>query len=288
MFNKSNSTIGPSSPARRHFMAIAAAGVRRLSAVSIAASALSAIDARTAAAHRHHGHWHDQWHGRTPGRDPGQGGGGIRCFGPGTLVQTVDGEMPIDALSVGMPVVTASGAMPIKWVGRKTIKRDGAQAWHPDVVPVRVSRFAIDDRMPRRDLYLSQEHALFIDGALIPVRHLVNGRSIAFDDSVFRSESIDYYHIELDSHQVIFAEGAPAETFRYTGGAVAWDNSDEYLKLYGDHRVMAPYAPVHSYGGVVSQLRGLSRLAVSRLVDVRDPIQIAHDRLAVRARAIAA
>jgi hypothetical protein len=46
---------------------------------------------------------------------------------------------------------------------------------------------------------------------------------------------------------------------------------------------MSPVAPIYSYDGGFAELRGLIRLAASRFVDVRDPIQIAHDRLAGRA-----
>jgi hypothetical protein len=70
----------------------------------------------------------------------------------------------------------------------------------------------------RRDLYLYQEHALFIDGFLIQVRHLVNGRSIAVDHDAKRSETIEYFCVELDAYQVVFAEGAAAETFRWARG----------------------------------------------------------------------
>jgi hypothetical protein len=156
-------------------------------------------------------------------------------------------------------------------------------------VPIRVSRFAIDDRTPQRDLYLSQEHGLLIDGVLIPVKHLVNGRSIAFDDDAEMSETIEYFSVELDTHEVIFAEGTAAESFRYAGGQIAWDNLGDYQDLYGsEHKRMSAFAPICRYNGGRAEVRGLLRLAASRFVDVRDPIQIAYDRIAARAMAIAA
>jgi len=152
-----------------------------------------------------------------------------------------------------------------------------------------VSRFAIDDQTPQRDLYLSQEHCLLIDGVLIPVKHLVNGRSIAFDDNAKMSETIEYFGVELDTHEVIFAEGTAAETFQYAGGQIVWDNLGDYQELYGsEHEVMPAFAPICRYNGGRAQVRGLLRLAASRFVDVRDPIQIAYDRIAARAMAIAA
>jgi Hint domain len=152
-----------------------------------------------------------------------------------------------------------------------------------------VSRFAIDDRTPQRDLYLSQGHSLLIDGVLIRVKHLVNGRSITFDEDANRFDTIEYFCVELDTHQVIFAEGTAAETFWYSGGQIAWDNLGDYQDLYGsEHEVMSPFAPICYYSGGRAEVRALLRLGASRFVDVRDPIQIAYGRIAARAMAIAA
>jgi hypothetical protein len=164
-----------------------------------------------------------------------------------------------------------------------------ATTWHPSVVPIRVSRFAIDDRTPQRDLCLSQEHCLLIDEVLIPAKYLVNGSSIAFDDDARMSETIEYLCVVFDTHEVIFAEGAATESFLYAGGQIPWDNLDDYQCLYGSqHKMMSPLAPICRYSGGRAEVRGLFRLAASRFVDVRDPIQIAYDRIAARAMAIAA
>ena len=121
------------------------------------------------------------------------------------------------------------------------------------------------------------------------MKHLVNGRSISFDEDAGTSETIAYFCVELDTHQVIFAEGTAAETFRYSGGQIAWDNLGDYQDLYGsEHEVMSPFAPICYYSGGRAEVRALLRLAASRFVDVRDPIQIAYDRIAARAMAIAA
>ena len=281
---KSGDRLPPVSPARRHFMGIVAAGAGRLSTLAVSSGFLSAFNAKNANAlgifprglpdddHDHHdrGHRHN-------------------CFVRGTLIRTVHGEVPVEELANGDLVTTTNGALPVKWVGRQTIRRNGSASWHPNVVPIRVSRFAIDDQTPQRDLYLSQGHCLLIDEVLIPVKHLVNGRSIAFDDDAKMSETIEYFCVELDTHEVIFAEGTAAETFRYWGGQIAWDNLGDYEDLYGsEHQLMSPFAPIYHYNGGRAEVRGLLRLAASRFVDVRDPIQIAYDRIAARAKAIAA
>lgn len=208
---------------------------------------------------------------------------GLRCFAPGTLILTDAGEVAVENLLIGMQVMTSNGPKPVKWIGRQTLQRNQAAAWHPRVLPVRIAKFAIDDQTPRRDVCVSQWHSVYVDGVLIPARHLVNGKSIRFDEAALAAETLEYFHVVLDTHEIIFADGLPVESFMYAGGVVAWDNRDDYLQHYGAHQIMASFAPIHSYEGGLDELRGLLRLAASRVVDVRDPIQIAHDRLKDRA-----
>jgi hypothetical protein len=279
MIRKSSNRLPPISPARRHFMGIVAAGAGRLSTVAISSSFLvAAFKVKNANAL-----------GIFPRGFPNPGDHNHNCFGRGTLIRTTDGAVPVEDLANGALVMTTKGALPVKWVGRQTIRRNASASWHPSVVPVRVSRFAIDDQTPQRDLYLSQGHCLLVDGVLIPVKHLVNGRSIVFDDHAAMSETIEYFCVELDTHEVIFAEGTPAESFRYWGGQIAWDNLGEYQDLFGsEHAMMSAFAPICRYNGGRAEVRALLRLAASRFVDVRDPIQIAYGRIAARAMAIAA
>lgn len=279
MTHKSSDDLPPpASLARRHFMRIAAAGAARISSIAIPAALLAGKRADAMGVfpeehhhgHRHHGYDHN-------------------CFGRGTLISTARGEVPVEDLVIGELVMTTSGALPVKWIGRTTLRRNASGSWHPSVMPVRVARFALDDETPQRDLYLSQGHSLFIDGFFIPVEHLVNERSIAIDQGAKAFESIEYFCVELDTHEVIFAEGTAAESFRYGGGRINWDNLDAYEDLYGRERnVMPAFAPHCRYKGGRAEVGALLRLATSRVVDVRDPIQIAYGRIASRAMSLAA
>ena len=197
--------------------------------------------------------------------------------------------MSVEDLANGSLVMTTSGALLVKWIARKRFSKNAPASWHPSVVPVHVSRFAIDDQTPQRDLYVTQDHCLLVDGVFIPVKYLVNGRSIALDDEAKMSDNIEYFSVELDTHEVIFAEGTAAETYRYDAHhQIVWDNLGDCHDLYGEHQVMSPFAPICHYSGGRAEVRGLLRLACSRLVDVRDPTQIAYDRIAGRATMIAA
>src|SRR5262249_26570889 len=98
-------------------------------------------------------------------------------------------------------------------------------------MPIRVARFAIDDHTPCRDLYLSPLHCLFFNDALIPVMYLINEASIA-PGAPSEMSALEYYHIELDTHEVIYAEGALVES--YDGeGRDNFSNFIQYERLYG-------------------------------------------------------
>ena len=137
-----------------------------------------------------------------------------QLFSLRTRIATPSDEVAIDELRIGDLVITSSGKpKPIKWIGRNHYTRAPSGAWHPDVAPVMVARFALDGRTPHTDLYLSPAHALYLYGLLIPVGHLVNGRSIVAGQHA-HALTLDYYHIELEDHDVVLAEGAAAETYR--------------------------------------------------------------------------
>ena len=214
------------------------------------------------------------------------------CFLRGTSILTSLGATRVEDLAVGDLVVTAKGtSLPIKWIGRQHFKQDAGLRWDKAILPIRISRFALDDRNPQSDLYLSPNHALFIDGVLIPAIYLVNGASIvqAMPEGV---EDIDYFHIELETHEVIFAEGAAAESLLITNDRETFadlthdkfDNFVEHERLYTAKGIppMTPYAPRVCYNGRRSELKALLRRAVSPVVDMRDPIQLVHDRIAAR------
>jgi hypothetical protein len=210
------------------------------------------------------------------------GGGSGHCFLRGTRIRTPEGEIAVENLTIGSLVDTLNGPLPIKWIGRQRFTKESA-SWHWSMAPIRVTRFALSDEYPRRDLYLSPHHSLLIDGFLIPVQWLVNGRSIVLG-TLDASHAVDYFHIELTTHEVVFAEGAPAETLRVTDDREHFANFVEYERLYGARApAMEPFAPVLEYRGARGELERMLRWAISPILDIRDPIQRARARIAARA-----
>jgi Hint domain-containing protein len=218
-----------------------------------------------------------------------QGGNNQRgnsCFLKGTKISTPSGNRPVQDLRVGDEILTLAGPKIIKWIGYNKFTKEEGRAWHDNVMPIHLTRFAIDDHRPYRDLYLSPLHCVFFNEALIPVMYLINETSIA-QGTPSEMSALEYYHVELDTHEVIYAEGALVES--YDGSyRDNFSNFIEYERLYGAERQpkMTPFAPILRYNGRRQELKGLVRSLVSDVVDVRDPIQIAYDELAQRAEAM--
>jgi hypothetical protein len=154
----------------------------------------------------------------------------VACYLAGTLILTDRGEVPVETLKVGDKLVTISGERrPIKWIGTRSYDMSLAPVNKSVIFPIRIKRGALADDVPRRDLYVSPRHALFIDGALFPAGLLVNGTSIRAMASI---DEIHYFHVELDSHDVILAEGAASETFVDDNSRAMFHNAPEYRILY--------------------------------------------------------
>ena len=222
------------------------------------------------------------------GNGQGGNGRGFSCFLKGTKISTPSGDRLVQELQVGDEVQTLTGRKTIKWIGYNKFTKEEGRAWQDRVMPIRVARFAIGDHTPHRDLYLSPLHCIFFNESLIPVMYLVNEASIAqgMPSDMF---AIQYYHIELDTHEVICAEGALVESFFDDGSnRENFSNFGQYERLYGGERQskMTRFAPFLRYHGRRQRLTGLVRSLISNVVDVRDPIQIAHDQLAKRAEAM--
>jgi autotransporter passenger strand-loop-strand repeat protein len=137
----------------------------------------------------------------------------IPCFAAGTRIRTETGDIAVEDLKPGDRIVTRDGPpQPITWIGHRHVR----PARHPrpqQVRPVRIEAHAFGPNEPQAALRLSPDHAIFAEGVLIPVKHLINGETILQVDV----ESITYFHIELAEHAVVLAEGLPAESYLDAG-----------------------------------------------------------------------
>lgn len=141
------------------------------------------------------------------------------CFVMGTLISTPAGEIAVERLRIGNLVYTMNGeAVPIIWIGSRRIDPRTIDKLR-DHAPVRIRPGALDHGSPNRDLYVSPDHCLFLNGSLVPAKLLINGTSITQDATL---EPFIYYHIELEQHGVLIAEGAYAESYLDLGNRVTF------------------------------------------------------------------
>jgi autotransporter-associated beta strand protein len=165
------------------------------------------------------------------------------CYCRGTRILTTRGEIAVEDLAIGDEVVTASGAIrPIVWIGKG---RSLVTPMNPGARPIIVRQNALSDGVPSRDLYLTKAHALYLDGVLIPVEHLLNGHSILWDNA---AQVVEFYHVELPSHDVLIADGAPAESYKEEGNHLGFLNTDRPADIARSDW----YAPVLSNGPIVA------------------------------------
>ena len=181
------------------------------------------------------------------------------CYAAGTRIETAHGPVAIEALALGDAVITAEGeAQAIIWLGHRTID----YTRHPapgEVWPVRIRAGAFGPALPVRDLLVSPDHALLLDGFLVPARALLNGATVVQE----QTRHITYWHLELATHDCILAEGLPAETYLDTGNRNAFENAGPCPTLHprfgrNVHTALA-CAPFAETGWVVNHAR--ARLA---------------------------
>ena len=155
----------------------------------------------------------------------------VICILPGTRITTPDGQRPIETLTPGDIVTTPEGPRPIRWVGRSRYSMVFLRG-KPMCLPVRIHAGALGKGLPLRDLWVSPWHAVLFGKTLVRAFDLINGHNITQD---YQGEVASFYNIELDSPDIIFAEGTPVETYANHNNRAMFHNLDEYLALYGSH-----------------------------------------------------
>ena len=176
------------------------------------------------------------------------------CFMAGTLIRTPDGEVPVETLQRGALVTTADGrTVPVTWLGRQTVSTRFGDPLR--VLPIRIKAGALADNVPVRDLLLSPDHAILVEGALIQAGALINGTSIVREKAV--PEVFTYFHVEADGHALILAENTPAETFVDNVDRLNFDNWAEHQALYPEGKTVdeLPYPRAKSHRQVPINIR---------------------------------
>ncbi|OIP82665.1 MAG: hypothetical protein AUK37_08700 [Rhodobacterales bacterium CG2_30_65_12] len=169
----------------------------------------------------------------------------VICFAAGAMIDTPHGEIPVEALQIGDMVRTWDGCiLPVKWIGSRHLSWWDL-ALHPHLRPVRVFAGALGRGLPRRDLVVSPQHRVMLEGAkielcfaaervLVPAISLVDG---VHAESETELDSVSYYHVLLDGHHILRANGAPAESLLLADqarNALTDAQTDEISALFCD------------------------------------------------------
>jgi Hint domain len=200
------------------------------------------------------------------------------CYRRGTLIEIARGrQQKVEHLNIGDKVRTASGALrPIKWIGRRSYAGRFVMG-RKDILPVCFKAGSLGANLPERDLWVSPNHAMYFkgnhpDGVLIEAKDLINGVSIVQAEHV---ETLEYFHIELDTHDVIIAEGALSETFIDDDSRAMFHNARDYATLYGEEDAAPAHycAPRLSEGYEVEAVRErlAQRASLVHTADARHP-----------------
>jgi hypothetical protein len=143
----------------------------------------------------------------------------IPCFVRGTQIAIPGGEVAVEHLQVGDLILGLdNGPVAVKWVGNRTIDPKTLDKPRNDL-PIRISAGAIAENMPTFDLYVSPDHCMFIGGSLVPAKLLINGTTVTQPITL---SPIEYFHVELEEHDVLWANGALAETYLDLGNRASF------------------------------------------------------------------
>jgi hypothetical protein len=208
---------------------------------------------------------------------------GCRCFLKGTFIQTAEGARKVEELATGNLLPTMfGGTRPIQWIAHYPIKKsDPSKPWPKEARPVRIARSALAPNVPQADLYVTQAHGVFIDDVLVSAGYLINDATITLCEA--SEAELEFFHVKLESHDVIYAEGAPVETFLNVDESAV--NFADYFRMYGvptgDEAPCLPMLANWRPGGLKSRFRS----AIS-WKDRRRRIAAIRDRLKQRAIAL--
>jgi hypothetical protein len=176
--------------------------------------------------------------------------GVLPCFARGTGILSPDGYRKVETLRPNDPVITANGERrPVRWIGWRTLDLgpEAARAARP----VLILPNAFGPGRPNRMVRLSPSHCIHMasrtGSVLIPVTHLVNGATILRDTG---AQAATYFHIELDRHDIVLADGLACESYFDDGNRAVM-----YQELGRRCPARRMYAPVVTNGARLAEAR---------------------------------
>lgn len=143
----------------------------------------------------------------------------VPCFTRGTMVATPHGLVAIETLKPGDLVLTRDhGAQPLRWIGSRRL--DAVDLRHrPKLRPIRIRAGALAPSIPAEDLLVSPQHRMLVQSkiaqrmfgapeVLAAAKQLLELDGVDIAEDV---DSVEYFHILFDNHEVVTANGAESE-----------------------------------------------------------------------------
>lgn len=164
----------------------------------------------------------------------------LLCYLRGTKIATPAGDIAIEDLNIGDPVITRfNGYRKIKWIGRQSFSGRFV-ARNPKQIPVRIAPGALGQNLPWRELYVSPGHSMLLGGILVLAETLINGVTITQD---WDEADIHYYQLEFETHDCVLAEGAWSESFADGPDMRAmFHNQTEFYEVFPDYIAPAQFS----------------------------------------------
>lgn len=156
------------------------------------------------------------------------------CFAEGAEIKTDKGYKKIEEIKLTDYIQSNDGRFyKINWIPKRKVI--GKLMKKLDAYPVLIRASALGRGLPSKDLRVSKCHGILLNNHLINAEVMVNGVSILLDKDV---ESLIYYHLELDSHQLVNAAGLIVETYCNKKPRILFDNYSEYLFVNGNEKII--------------------------------------------------
>ncbi|MEM9061115.1 MAG: Hint domain-containing protein [Pseudomonadota bacterium] len=216
------------------------------------------------------------------------------CFAPGTLILTEFGDRPVEDLWPGDRIFTAdNGLQTLRWIGRRDVDFScGANARGEKDKPVEIKSGALGGGLPRRNLVVSPQHRMVLGGAVVRAM-FGDGEVLALAKGLTGSDRVrimkgrrnaTYYSLLFDRHEIIYAEGAPSESFRPGPVALREFAPEHREQIYAIYRRLRD-EPIQGLGPPARKI--LSRQETEDLVRTRATSHISELEIARRDREFA-
>lgn len=144
----------------------------------------------------------------------------VVCFAKGTMIEAKSGMVAIEDLRAGDLVRTRDNDFqPFGWIGSRKL-RTQELSMHQNLRPIRIDAGALGPNTPSSDLSVSPQHRVLVrskiarqlfdsDEVLVAAKHLQGLPGVDVDEEV---SEVEYFQVLFDRHEIIFANGAEAES----------------------------------------------------------------------------